>query len=96
MISWGDILGHHDCIDKEGGANPLRRAGLSGANLENGGVPSGIPRLIYRKNLKPGFPRPGRGKSPAGKLALRSGIFQGEFPGNLSPIGPLSPYLDFV
>ncbi len=56
----------------------------------------GIPHLIRSDNLKPGFDRPRRCKSPACKLARLPGIFQGELHRNVGTFRPLSPYLEFV
>ena len=57
----------------------------------------GVSCLIDGDDLKHGLGRSGRRKSPAFKLALRSGVFQGELsrkPG--PPVTPLSPYFEFV
>ncbi len=67
-----------------------------GANVEKAGVHAGISCLIYSHNLKPGFGRSRRLKSRAFKQAFRAGVFHEEHPGILVPLGPLSPYLDFV
>ena len=68
----------------------------SGPDVHQAGMNAGVSCPIDGRDPKHGLARSGRPKRAPLKLTLRSGVFQGELPGNLAAVTPLPPNFEFV